>query len=107
MENIRSFDCTSNPAMNVVMANFSSGTSIFRDSALNLCTYDFSLSCEPYLTVNRWQLGFLYVLAPMKWETNAIDSSLNDEMDEGGILLNQAKASPFSVVAKALHRTGS
>ena len=34
-------------------------------------------------------------------------SSLNDEMDEGGILLNQDKAGPFSVVAKALHRTGS
>ena len=38
---------------------------------------------------------------------NAIDSSLNEEIDEGGILLNQAKAGPFSVVAKALHRTGS
>ena len=36
-----------------------------------------------------------------------MDSSLNDEMDEGGILLNQAKADPFSIVANALHRTGS
>ena len=36
-----------------------------------------------------------------------MDSSLNDEMGEWGILLNQAKAGPFSVVAKALHRTGS
>ena len=36
-----------------------------------------------------------------------MDSSLNDEMDEGGILLNQAKAGPFRVVAKALHRIGS
>ena len=36
-----------------------------------------------------------------------MDSSLKDEMVEGGILLNQAKAGPFSVVAKALHRTGS
>ena len=36
-----------------------------------------------------------------------MDSSLNDVMDEGGILLNQAKAGPFSVVANALHRTGS
>ena len=26
-------------------------------------------------------------------------SSLNEEIDEGGILLNQAKAGPFSVVA--------
>ena len=43
----------------------------------------------------------------MKLETNAMDSSLNKEIDEGGILLNQAKAGPFSVVAKALHRTGS
>ena len=41
IENIKSFDCTPNPAMKVVIANFSSGTSIFRDSALNLCTYDF------------------------------------------------------------------
>ena len=36
-----------------------------------------------------------------------MDSSLNDEMDEGGILLNQAKAGPFRVVANALHRTRS
>ena len=36
-----------------------------------------------------------------------MDSSLNDEMDEGGILLNQAKAGPYSVVANALHRTRS
>ena len=35
-----------------------------------------------------------------------MDSSLNEEIDEGGILLNQAKAEPFSVVAKALHRIG-
>ena len=38
MENIKSFDWTPNPAMNAVIANFSSGTFIFRDSALNLCT---------------------------------------------------------------------
>ena len=43
----------------------------------------------------------------MKWETNAIDSSLNEEIDEGGSLLNQAKDGPFNVIAKALHRTGS
>ena len=36
-----------------------------------------------------------------------MDSSLNEEIDEGGILLNQAKVGPFSVVAKALHRTWS
>ena len=36
MENIKSFDCTPNPAMNAVIANFSSGTSTVRDSALNL-----------------------------------------------------------------------
>ena len=36
-----------------------------------------------------------------------MDSSLNDEMDERGIILNQAKAGPFNVVANALHRTGS
>ena len=35
MENIKSFDCTPSPAMNVVMANFSSGTSTFNDSTLN------------------------------------------------------------------------
>ena len=43
----------------------------------------------------------------MKWETSAIDSSLNEEIDEGRNLLNQAKVGPFSVVAKALHQTGS
>ena len=43
----------------------------------------------------------------MKWETNAMDSSLNEEIDEGGSLLNQAKAGPgpFNVIAKALHHT--
>ena len=35
-----------------------------------------------------------------------MDSSLNEENDAGEILLIQAKAGPFSVVAKALHRTG-
>ena len=36
MENIKSFDYTPNPAMKVVMANFSSGISTLSDSALNL-----------------------------------------------------------------------
>ena len=43
----------------------------------------------------------------MKWEMNAMESSLNEETDDGGSLLNQANAGPFSVIAKALHRTGS
>ena len=38
MENIKSFDWTPKPAMNAVIANFSLGTSTFKDSALNLCT---------------------------------------------------------------------
>ena len=42
----------------------------------------------------------------MKWETNAMDISLKDEIDHGGSLLNQAKAGPFSVMVK-LHLTGS
>ena len=36
-----------------------------------------------------------------------MDSSLNEEIDKGESLLNQAKTGPFSVVAKALHQTGS
>ena len=32
---------------------------------------------------------------------------MNDEMEDGGSLLNQASAGPFSVIANALHRTGS
>ena len=36
-----------------------------------------------------------------------MDSSLNEEIDEGGSLLNQGKVGPFNVIAKALHRTGS
>ena len=36
-----------------------------------------------------------------------MDSSLNEEIDEGGSLLNQANAGPFNMIAKALHRTGS
>ena len=43
----------------------------------------------------------------MKWETNTMDSSLKDEIDDGRSLLNQVKAGPFSVMVKALHLTGS
>ena len=43
----------------------------------------------------------------MKWETNAMDSSLKDEIDDGGSLLNQANVEPFNMIAKALHLTGS
>ena len=43
----------------------------------------------------------------MKWETNAMESSLNEEIDDGGSLLNQAKVGPFNVIAKALHRIRS
>ena len=40
-------------------------------------------------------------------ETNVMDRSLKNEIDDGGSLLNQAKAGPFSVMANALHLTGS
>ena len=43
----------------------------------------------------------------MKWETNTMDISLKDEIDDGRSLLNQANAGPFSVIAKALDLTGS
>ena len=36
-----------------------------------------------------------------------MDSSLNEEIDEGESVLNQAKAGPFNVIAKALHCIGS
>ena len=36
-----------------------------------------------------------------------MDSSLKDEIDNGESLLNQANVSPFSMIAKALHLTGS
>ena len=36
-----------------------------------------------------------------------MENSVNDEMEDRGSLLNQAKAGPFSVIAKALHRMGS
>ena len=32
-----------------------------------------------------------------------MESSVNNEMEDGGTLLNQANAGPFSVIAKALH----
>ena len=57
--------------------------------------------------VSRWYLGFQYIRAPIKWDTKAIESSLNDEIEVGGSLLNHAKAKPLSVMAKALHLTGS
>ena len=34
-------------------------------------------------------------------------SSMTDEMEDGESLLNQANVGPFSMIAKALHRTGS
>ena len=43
----------------------------------------------------------------MKWETNAMESSVNDEIEDDRSLLNQANVGPFSVIANALHRTGS
>ena len=43
----------------------------------------------------------------MKWETNAMESSVNDKIEDGESLLNQANAGPFSVIVKALHRTKS
>ena len=49
----------------------------------------------------------MYVLAPIKWETNVIESSVNDKIEDARSLLNQANAGPFSVIAKALHRMGS
>ena len=42
----------------------------------------------------------------MKWEMNAMDNFVNDEIEDGGSLLNQANAGPF-VIAKALHHMGS
>ena len=36
-----------------------------------------------------------------------MDNSLKDEIGDGGSLLNQANVRPFSVMAKALHLTGS
>ena len=43
----------------------------------------------------------------MKWETNAMDSSLKDDIDDGESLLNQANARPFRVIAKAFNLTRS
>ena len=36
-----------------------------------------------------------------------MESSLNEETDDGGSLLNQANVGPFNVIAKALHLIGS
>ena len=36
-----------------------------------------------------------------------MESSLNEETDDGGSLLNQANVGPFRMIVKALHRTGS
>ena len=36
-----------------------------------------------------------------------MEISVNDEMENGESLLNQANVGPSSVIAKALHRTGS
>ena len=43
----------------------------------------------------------------MKWETNAMERSVNDEIEDGESLLNQANAEPFNMIAKVLHCMGS
>ena len=43
----------------------------------------------------------------MKWDTKAMESSMNDEIEVGGSLLNHANVDPFSMMEKALHHTGS
>ena len=43
----------------------------------------------------------------MKWETNAMESTMKDKIEDGGSLLNQANARPFSVISKAQLRIGS
>ena len=43
----------------------------------------------------------------MKWDTKAMESSLKDEIEAGGSLLNHAKAEPLGVMVKAPHLTGS
>ena len=35
-----------------------------------------------------------------------MESSMNDEMEDSGSLLNQANARPFSMIAKAVHYMG-
>ena len=53
METIKSFDCTLSPVMKAVMANFSSGTSTFKDFALNFWTYDLRFSWGCRLMVSK------------------------------------------------------
>ena len=36
-----------------------------------------------------------------------MESYVNEETEDGESLLNQANVGPFSVIVKALHRTGS
>ena len=36
-----------------------------------------------------------------------MESSMNDEMEDDGSLLNQSNVGPFSMIEKALHRMGS
>ena len=43
----------------------------------------------------------------MNWDTKAMESSLKDEIEAGGSLLNHAKAEPLSMMAKVLYLTGS
>ena len=43
----------------------------------------------------------------MKCDTNDTESSLNEEIEAGVSLLNQAKAEPFSVMVKGQHCTRS
>ena len=43
----------------------------------------------------------------MKWDTKTMESSLKDEIEAGGSLLNQANGEPFSMMENAPHRIGS
>ena len=43
----------------------------------------------------------------MKWDTKTMESSLKNETEAGGSLLNHTKAEPLRVMEKALHLTKS
>ena len=54
---------------------------------------------ELHGSVATWLRGYLAFLEQL--------CSVNDEMEDGDSLLNQANDRPYSVIAKALHRMGS
>ena len=92
-----------NLAWKVVSNTWSSASSACKTSLLNLVTYILKDSPASCFTLDKCEVGCLYLCPPMKWRTKAPPNSSKLLIVKGGILLNQTLVGPFKLVGNALH----